>query len=90
MLLETNFNIGDAILYLFPGSVPNIDFRVTFDGIVFRLVEWNMLMAIPDIQTFEKAFNDSKIQSKPPVEKPSIESRICAIEEALNAIIMKG
>lgn len=60
MILESNINIVESILYLYPNAKFGTDFSVFYDGISFKLMEWNMQTPIPSLQDLEQAYNDSK------------------------------
>ncbi|MDP4268208.1 MAG: XkdW family protein [Bacteroidota bacterium] len=60
MILESNVNIVESILYLYPNAKFGTDFYAIYDGTSFKLIEWRMETPPPSLQELEKAYNDSK------------------------------
>jgi hypothetical protein len=60
MILESNVNIVESILYLYPNAKFGTDFSVFYDGRSFKLMAWNIQTPVPNLQDLEQAYNDSK------------------------------
>lgn len=70
MLLESQKNIGDSIIHLFPTAKVNIDFRVVHDGDSFKLLEWNITDPVPSLQQLESVYDQAQEgRNIPPVNE---------------------
>lgn len=60
MMLESQKNIGDSILHLFPNAKVNVDFKVIHDGESFKLIEWNIPNQVPSLEELETVFEQAQ------------------------------
>lgn len=60
VLLESQKNIGDSILYLFPNASMNNNFKVVYDGVSFKLTMWDITPNIPSLKELESVFEKAQ------------------------------
>lgn len=86
MLLEADFNLSIAILFMFPNADATEDFRVeTENGEIFKLVEWNLDETLPTIEQLQIALDNEKTSP----DKPTLEERLLNVEQVINYLLLE-